>query len=80
MRKFLIFLSNKLNFLLNRNLSVDEGVEYSLKKYRKTYELLEEYDQKAVRDPESLADPERLRPFIRDLQKKARVRRTYPSI
>lgn len=48
--------------------TVDRAVDYSLSKYRKTYELLEEYDRKNLRDPEELADSGRLRPDIRELQ------------
>ncbi|MFZ5366192.1 MAG: hypothetical protein ACOZBZ_02765 [Patescibacteria group bacterium] len=68
MKRLIKDLFNKLSLFRNGELPVSKSVEYSLNKYRKTYELLEEYDQKAIRDPEKLADPERLRPFIRRLQ------------
>lgn len=64
----------------NNRLSVKKDVEYSLKRYRKTYELLEEYDKNAVRDPETLADAGRLRPYIRDLKEKSGLRRANSSI
>ena len=67
---FLRRIMLQINSLFNKELSVDSGVEYSLKKYLKTYKLLEEYDKKAIRNPEELADAGRLRPFILDLQGK----------
>lgn len=57
-----------------------KGAEYSMKKYRDTYKLLEEYDQKAEPDPKALADPGRLEEFIRDLQKGNGRRRTHPRV
>ena len=60
--------------------SVQKEVEYSLKKYGDTYKWLEEYDKKAITDPEKLAKPKNLRPYLRALQKKNRVRRTDPSV
>ena len=38
--------------------------EYSVKKYKKTYKLLEEYDAKNIRNPEDLAEPGRLRKYL----------------
>ena len=64
----------------NKELSVDSGVEYSLKKYLKTYKLFEEYDKKAIRNPEELADAGRLRETVRRLQKPAGKTRTTTSI
>lgn len=57
-----------------------KGAEYSVEKYRNTYKLLEQYDQKALRDPKTLADPGRLEEFIRDLQKGNGRRRTHPRV
>lgn len=56
---------------LDKNLPVDRKVKYSVKKYNKTYELLEKYDEKADEDPNKVAEPERLAPYIRELQKGA---------
>lgn len=82
MKKFLQTIFTRLSFLRKSNgeLQAPQGVEYSVRKYRKAYELLEEYDQKALRDPELLADAGRLRPFIRRLQGKAEVRRAHSSL
>lgn len=57
-------------FLLGKKIPVGKGVDFSVTKYHKTYKLLEKYDQKAIRNPEVLADSGRLRPFIQKLQKK----------
>lgn len=73
MKKLLVGIINKLSFLPNSTLPVEEGAEYSIKKYGRTYKLLEEYDKQAIRDPEALADPGRVRPFIQNLQGKAGV-------
>lgn len=40
-----------------------------LKKYSKTYKLLEEYDKKNIKDPEVLADAGRLQKVIDRLQR-----------
>lgn len=63
-----------------RSLPVKEGVEYSIKKYNKTYKLLEEYDKKATKNPQDLVDAGRLRKFIQSLQRKDGSRRAYPSV
>jgi len=62
-----------LGLIFDRKISVEEGVEYSLEKYETAYKLLEEYDRKAVEDPEELADSQRLRPSIQELQTKTGV-------
>ena len=67
MGKFFSGIMLQINSLFNKELSVDSGVEYSLKKYLKTYKLLEEYDKKTIRNPEELADAGRLRLLIQDL-------------
>ena len=67
MGKFFSRIMLQINSLFNKELSVDSGVEYSLKKYLKTYKLLEEYDKKTIRNPEELADAGRLRLLIQDL-------------
>ena len=58
----------------------EKGAEYSVEKYRDTYKLLEEYDQKALRDPQKLADPGRLEDFIRDVQKAHRRRGAHTGV
>jgi predicted outer membrane protein len=68
-----------LTQFLNNTLPVDSRVKYSVKKYKKTYELLEEYDQKSDTNPEKLAKAGRLRPYIQELQKKSRNSRRANS-
>jgi len=41
----------------------------SVKKFGKTYKLLEQYDQQSVEDPSALAGAGRLRPYLRQVQK-----------
>lgn len=53
----------------NKNKYINNLVKHSLKKYKKTYDLLEEYDQKSIQNPEALADPGRMRQYIQNLQK-----------
>ena len=59
------------NFL-SKERALNKHVSYSVKKYRKTYKLLEEYDKKTGSSPKALADAGRLQPFIQKLQEKAR--------
>ena len=62
------------------DLSENKLVEYSVKKYGKTYKLLEEYDKKALRDPQELAESGRLQPYLRDIRDSIRARRTNPTV
>jgi len=41
------------------------GVENSIKKYGKTYQLLEKYDKEAVSDPKDLVKPKVLQNYLR---------------
>lgn len=47
-----------------RKNEIKKIVKYSLKKYRKAYELLEEYDKQTHRKATDMADPGRLRGVI----------------
>lgn len=67
-------LGDLLSGIVSGQTSVEKEVDYSLKKYGETYKWLEEYDKKAIKDPEKLAKPKDLRPYLRGLQKKNRVR------
>lgn len=42
-------------------------VDYSIKKYEKTYILLEKYDQQATSNPAELARPKKLQNYLRSL-------------
>lgn len=67
--------------LWNNSLPVDSKVKYSVKKYTKTYELLEKYDQKTTPTPKEMADPGRLTPYIQQLQKGTRNHgRAHPTV
>ncbi|HBL52296.1 MAG: hypothetical protein A3D24_01460 [Candidatus Blackburnbacteria bacterium RIFCSPHIGHO2_02_FULL_39_13] len=66
--------------LLSKNPSYQHDVEYSVRKYKNTYKLLEEYDKKSIKDPSILADSGRLRVYIRDFQKGVGIRRTDSSV
>jgi hypothetical protein len=46
---------------------VQKRVEYSMNKYKKTYQLLEKYDKQAGTNPAILAKPKALPKNIRDL-------------
>lgn len=71
----------RLSEFVNGALPMDPKVKYSVKKYSKTYGLLEKYDQEALSDPKVLAEPERLSPYIRELQKGSRnARRTDSAV
>ncbi|HEX7018331.1 MAG TPA: hypothetical protein VF209_05505 [Patescibacteria group bacterium] len=43
---------------------VEECVSNSLKKYQKTYRLLEKYDQEAPRQPQDLAQPSVVQKYL----------------
>lgn len=46
--------------LTNRKTHISAEIEESLKKYDETYRLLEEYENKSIKDPTVLANPGRL--------------------
>jgi len=59
---------------------VQKKVKYSIDKYRKTYELLEKYDKSSSKNPEILAEPERLRQYVRGFSKDSGVRRADSAV
>lgn len=61
-------------------MTLEEAVRYSISKYTETYNLLEEYDKSGLQNPEDMADPGRLLPYIREIQKTDGLRRTHPSV
>lgn len=46
-----------------------KGVDRSVKKFSRTYKLLERYDKESVENPDTLAGAGRLRPYLRQIQK-----------
>jgi hypothetical protein len=61
-------------------ISVDSLVNYSIKKYHKTYKLLEDYDEKTVQDPEKLVDSGRLQEFLSQTCPESHLRSTHTSV
>jgi hypothetical protein len=80
MRKIFELIFKKAGTSEVNNLQIRKGVERSLKKYRETYKLLEEYDKKSIQNPEDLVDAGRLQGIVRDIQKKDRIRRANSCI
>ncbi len=80
--KFMVkFWDDFMARLWGRDLSVDEGVRYSVGKYGTTYEMLEKYDKEATKNPEVLAHPGRLRKNVRVVLRNRKVnRRTNASV
>lgn len=72
-KKILKLFNELIDRLGGEDKSVQKAVKYSLEKYKNTYKWLEEYDQKAVKNPDALAGSTHLRPYLRDIQKKSGV-------
>ena len=51
----------------NKRPSLEDEVLYSIKKYKNTYRLLEEYDKKSKKETTILDDPEGLRDYFQPL-------------
>lgn len=57
-----------INYLLTKfqkEISLEEAVRYSVKKYYNTYKKPEEYDKKPKQESKILADPEGFREYFR---------------
>lgn len=59
---------------------IKQAVEYSMLKYKKTYELLAAYDKGTVKDTEVLARPSNVRKTLQKFRNNTRRERTTSTL